>query len=371
MSEKPTHNPEVHGGFWMRMEKEKIASYEQDDKQKIMAIFDSLVTKEMRRKIHDLSDAYGERSLEGNEKLATFNVDPTKIDDNTQKFLDKDIEAKREELQDRAIETFRLEKAAMYDDLTGLLRRGAFQEMYEEERRRLSKLTEADDDNSVLLFVDIDDFKRVNDEHTHKGGDKLLEDIGTKLNETLRPLDAACRHGGDEITIMLKHIKKADIIKAIARVFHELTSIPIANSEEKLSVSVGARVLNSGVQELSYYNDIVGQADTGAYNTKSEGKNGVTIIETITPNGDKDPRITGSLYTLADDKTLVLRNENTQGIELQKEDPTSPEAIQKTYQSTLDRLSAPLRAQHGGKLPDSVQKKQDALIAEVQNAMNT
>lgn len=367
MSEQPRHNPETHHGFWMKMEKDKIASYEEADQKEIMNMFDKLIKKVVRRKIRELSDAYGTRSEEGMEEKKIYDVDPNNMDDNTKKLLLKDLDATREELQERAIETFRLEKTAKFDDLTGLLRRDAFEHAYEQERKRLSESGIAND-HTAVLFVDIDDFKRINDSVGHEGGNTVLKRIGETLNQTLRPLDAACRYGRDEITVMMKHIKKEDIKNAIARVFNELTSIHIGDSDETLSVSIGARILTPGTQEHQYVDDIVGQADTAAFNTKRNGKNGVTIIESITPQEGESPILTGSLYSLDTNNTLTPKKDK-QGIKLAEEDPNDLEVVSKAIESAIERATAALRARHGGKLPQKAQKALDKFISTVLSEM--
>lgn len=305
---------ETHKGFWISMDEEVFNSYSPDEQIELKRIFNGLAEKSLKRFMITLSKSYGTQGEESDEKKH-YDVDPSKLDEKTFETLTKLLKNIKKELQENAIEMFRLERKSNYDNLTGLLQRDAFAIRCEQEIERLFH-TEDTDNNTAILFVDLDDFKRVNTEHGHAGGDELLKSIGKKLKNILRPLDVACRHGGDEITIMMKHIPEKDINVAVCRILSELNSIPIAeDSKETLSVSVGVRIIKPGIKEVSL-EEVLSEADTASYATKQSGKNGVTIIT----SKYKDKGLTATIYEI--DRTgetarLVVRNDQ-ENITLQK-----------------------------------------------------
>jgi diguanylate cyclase (GGDEF)-like protein len=89
--------------------------------------------------------------------------------------------------------------ASRTDHLTGTLNRRGFQDRAEAELARAERLGE----HAALVLVDLDGFKRVNDEHGHAAGDELLRWVSARLQSALRTSDAACRLGGDEFALLL------------------------------------------------------------------------------------------------------------------------------------------------------------------------
>jgi diguanylate cyclase (GGDEF)-like protein/PAS domain S-box-containing protein len=93
----------------------------------------------------------------------------------------------------------RLRQLADYDALTGLLGRRAFLKLLERHCRRVTGRGET----AALLFIDLDDFKKVNDERGHAAGDAALREVARRLQECLRVGDTAARLGGDEFVVLI------------------------------------------------------------------------------------------------------------------------------------------------------------------------
>ncbi|MFF3615423.1 aminotransferase class I/II-fold pyridoxal phosphate-dependent enzyme [Streptomyces sp. NPDC002580] len=159
-----------------------------------------------------------------------------------------------------------LTERAFHDPLTGLPNRTLLLERIERallRSRRGATLT-------CLLFLDLDDFKMVNDTMGHSTGDHLLTAVSERLSKTLRRTDTAARLGGDEFAVLMEDAKKpldaellaAQVIQALSRPF------TLQGGTLSVSASVGvATAMDSGDAE-----ELLGHADLALYAAKAAGK---------------------------------------------------------------------------------------------------
>jgi len=159
------------------------------------------------------------------------------------------------------------------DPLTGLLNRRGFERSGGDSwrKRALQHLP------LVLLVVDVDHFKRVNDTLGHAAGDELLRRLGDLLTSTLRDGDHAFRLGGEEFAILARC--QPGQAEAIAERVRQRVE-----RELPVTVSIGAvEVLPAPVQDPGQVLwDVVDQADTGLYAAKTAGRNTVRMVEAAT-----------------------------------------------------------------------------------------
>ena len=157
---------------------------------------------------------------------------------------------------------------AQHDALTGLPNRAAFINRV----KQAIKTSEEDENYTfVVLFIDLDRFKTINDSLGHLIGDKLLITVAKILQDCVRDRDFVARLGGDEFTILLNDVKCLGDAHIIAGRIQEKLITPF-NLEEHMvftSASIGIVVGNSRYQDIA---DILRDADIAMYSAKSNGK---------------------------------------------------------------------------------------------------
>lgn len=166
---------------------------------------------------------------------------------------------------------FRLKHLATHDHLTGLLNRGAFQDISNELLRKLA----ADKKPVAMLMLDIDRFKDINDTYGHAAGDCVLITFSQILGNHLRLADKVGRVGGEEFAILLPDCSahQAETIADRIRAMFADTAIDLGEaSVVKATVSIGAVTLRRAVPDV---NALLLAADKSLYRAKQEGRNRV------------------------------------------------------------------------------------------------
>ncbi|WP_038055602.1 sensor domain-containing diguanylate cyclase [Thermodesulfobacterium hydrogeniphilum] len=154
---------------------------------------------------------------------------------------------------------------AVYDSLTNLYNRRYFEDIFE----RII-LASKRGERFVLLFIDCDDLKTVNDNYGHLVGDEVLKFIAKKIKETIRKEDIAARWGGDEFVVILYNCNKKDGIITAQRILRKIKSseINISGIKIKTTVSIGLVEID-GTKESK---EILDLADTLVYEAKESGR---------------------------------------------------------------------------------------------------
>ena len=189
-----------------------------------------------------------------------------------------------------------LRAQARTDGLTGLANRPAFS-------AALEKALATPDTESWLLFLDLDDFKVVNDELGHLAGDRLLAHLGVQLSSVLRSGDLCARLGGDEFAVLLRGAGEADA-GAIGRRLVQLISTPVQLAEglARIGASIGVTQVLAG-QPASL---VVHQADVAMYAAKAAGKNRVQFFSPALLKLDDRAAAEAELRAAVEDGQLVL-----------------------------------------------------------------
>jgi diguanylate cyclase (GGDEF)-like protein/PAS domain S-box-containing protein len=167
-----------------------------------------------------------------------------------------------------------LEHQAFHDTLTGLPNRALFMECLERALAR-SKRTGM---SLVVLFLDLDNFKLVNDSLGHEAGDTLLVEVGRRLNECIRSEDVVARLGGDEFSILLEDVTEPDRAADVAeRILNSLrTPVEIGYEEIFATASIG---IACNLTSPAVADALLRDADTAMYQAKARGKTGYAIFD--------------------------------------------------------------------------------------------
>ena len=163
-----------------------------------------------------------------------------------------------------------VQRQAITDDLTGLVNRRRFLEALDAEVERARRFGSA----LTIVLADLDNFKQVNDEFGHHGGDVVLRAFADLIQSHVRDVDVSGRIGGEEFAILLPDTDRLGAARVAERMRHSLNSVPIALSDD---VSIQA-ACSFGVAELEPEQSgdaLLRAADTALYRAKDEGKNRV------------------------------------------------------------------------------------------------
>ncbi len=173
-----------------------------------------------------------------------------------------------EDISERVETQAQMEKLAFYDPLTGLENRRLFKDRLEQSLKHMRRSKKS----MALLFLDLDQFKRINDTLGHDAGDELLCIVADRVRECVREEDIVARLGGDEFTILLSDIKHADDAGRVARKILQALFRPIELSSQEVivSCSVGITIAPEDSMNASV---LMRNADLAMYRAKDQGRN--------------------------------------------------------------------------------------------------
>lgn len=162
----------------------------------------------------------------------------------------------------------RLNKLAYYDGVTGLANRHYFKERAEQAVSNAQRYGTS----CCLMFIDLDDFKIVNDTMGHHVGDDLLQEVAKRLSNTVRGSDVVCRIGGDEFAVILENVKEVGGVETLAEKLIASLMQPmfLHGREALIGASVGIAMCPNDADNTA---DLFRVADAAMYEAKARGKN--------------------------------------------------------------------------------------------------
>ncbi|MCK9511751.1 MAG: GGDEF domain-containing protein [Pigmentiphaga sp.] len=157
------------------------------------------------------------------------------------------------------------------DSLTGLLNRRAFQE------RLLAFLAHVPQKTPLCaLFIDVDDFKAINDRYGHAAGDAVLVAVAGALATEVRESDILARIGGEEFAFLLPATSLPDALQAADRLLHAVRGLTVESGNQLLAVTVSVGVAERG-PECATADALLQAADAAMYRAKRAGRNCVVV----------------------------------------------------------------------------------------------
>ena len=160
--------------------------------------------------------------------------------------------------------------ATTKDELTGLYLREVFDVVLKKE------MEEANRKNTslCLLMIDIDDFKKINDQYGHLKGDEVLKKVGTAINDSVREMDLAARYGGEEMAVIIPRVDIEQTFKAAQRIRKTIEEIQF--KDFFVTVSIGLSQTN---RRIDTPDKLINAADSALYKAKNKGKNQVIMSD--------------------------------------------------------------------------------------------
>jgi|GEM_PF-1295399 len=255
----------------------------------------------------------------------------------TDYIIKKDLMANLIPALERAVHKLEVQTALneriSKDSLTKLLNRATFLE------RATAYIKEAQlfEEQCAVIYLDLDNFKKINDTYGHKSGDLFLIEISHRINKLCRKSDLAARFGGDEFVILMKGISKRVLIQKIDQWVQDnnkITSqvIPSMN----LSCSVGITLIDLVQSKPVSINQLLEQADAAMYKVKQNHKGGYGFFnsnETIMVNfleHDIDKAITLDQFELNFQPIRSAQNLSIVGFEILACWPQAPDELTTT-----------------------------------------
>lgn len=184
------------------------------------------------------------------------------------------------ELQQRRLNEQQLNQLAYHDPVTGLHNRHYFKEKLENAVSEVMRYATS----CAVLFIDLDDFKIVNDTLGHETGDKLLILVAERLRTTLRSNDVVCRIGGDEFAVIMEHgVAAAQAERVAANIVAALSGPFIIEGRQ---IGIGASLgISLCPEHAADTVSLLRNADTAMYLAKGSGKNNYRLYQAEMENG--------------------------------------------------------------------------------------
>jgi diguanylate cyclase len=264
-------------GIWLRRDETAAAHRGQQD-----WIRASQFAKRLQALAKDVSTSVGEHAqqieqasqqlaVEGDrtgESLAELVVDV--IDDmvRANHSLKSKLDSAESRLQEQAVEIEAHISRSLTDALTGLPNRREFNERLEQRMGAWQRRKEA----FSLLLLDVDHFKRLNDQHGHLVGDRVLAGIGRALRAVLRREDSVARYGGEEFAVLLPSTTLAQAEKVAQKIRNAIAGVVLEHNGHRIAVTAsGGLAMIGGDKEAS--ESLIQRADAALYAAKAAGRN--------------------------------------------------------------------------------------------------
>jgi diguanylate cyclase (GGDEF)-like protein/PAS domain S-box-containing protein len=170
-----------------------------------------------------------------------------------------------------------LRHQAFHDPVTDLANRALFTNRVEHTLSRQTR----EESGLGVIFVDLDDFKMINDSLGHAAGDEVLMQVGKRLLQCVRPMDTVARFGGDEFAVLLEDTRTPEAVAEIADRILGAFDAPIRVDDKDVYIraSIGIATIDAEEAMTSAADELIRNADVAMYMAKREGKGQYRIFE--------------------------------------------------------------------------------------------
>lgn len=183
--------------------------------------------------------------------------------------------AQIEDITERRRSREQIHQLAYYDALTGLPNRRLLKDRLKQSLAQAKRYRRS----LALMFLDLDNFKLVNDSLGHDMGDELLKVVAGRLLGCVRGIDTVCRQGGDEFIIVLPEIAHPEDAALVANKILTAIHEPVSLSENNLYISISIGIAIYSVNGSDDAKELMKKADIAMYTAKRDGRNGFSFYQ--------------------------------------------------------------------------------------------
>lgn len=174
--------------------------------------------------------------------------------------------------QIRCYRARQLNELLIRDSLTGLLKHSYIKQEVDKEQARCKRLSHS----SVVAMLDLDHFKKVNDQYGHRMGDIVIKALASLLRQRLRSTDMIGRYGGEEFAVVLPECTTQEGQSVMTQICEAFSDLSFNNDGASLSVTLSVGI--AALEAFDSGGDALNAADQALYERKKGGRNGVTIF---------------------------------------------------------------------------------------------
>jgi diguanylate cyclase (GGDEF)-like protein len=167
----------------------------------------------------------------------------------------------------------KVEVLAITDPLTQLFNRRHFESVIETEFASTARYKSP----ASCLMIDVDHFKRVNDEYGHRAGDIVLKELSQIIKNCLRKVDIVARWGGEEFVVLLPRTKNEDAFRAASRILQAIAGYKFPDINQQVTVSIGIASIPDPAIDAA--EKLVDASDSAMYEAKEKGRNRIVAAE--------------------------------------------------------------------------------------------
>src|SRR4030043_2432024 len=184
------------------------------------------------------------------------------------KVLQDELREKNRQLEEVLL---KVEALAITDSLTELFNRRYFGNTIEKEFNRTIRYQSP----TSCLMIDIDYFKKINDEYGHRAGDLVLKEIAKIIKSCIREIDTVARWGGEEFIVLLPETKQENALQAAKRILEAISNHQFSDIPGKITVSIGLASVPAA--SIDTANNLIHTSDVALYEAKPKGRTRIEV----------------------------------------------------------------------------------------------